>query len=489
MVPMRVFVSHSHHDSSFCQDLVQALRKAGTDVWYDEDDMSYGELTGTIRRKIHSCSVFIIVLSPNALDSEWVHDEAKWAHDFYKLAKSKKDLTRIIIPVTVAPIDSNVFSDIDRNLDWSFLADFKRTEKSDFQPYDREEAISRVLHALKLPTQVEASPPVVFSLGQPLQSGKVARPVMPNSTKSTVRKQVPGIVAIILIFSLVGVSTFLYFFKTPSLSLVSYNSSTETQTQFPSVTPTPKISTPTKTVTPTIAITPTSPDAQNTSTVVSGIGTPLSTQPPSGAHQLSFTTLSRSLTVSATGQGTTPATFASGKLQIINSSTDSTKFINWPSGTVLYSSINSNTLPGVVLDQSANVPAPPATSTMIIQAHAQMAGSQGNMAANAFLLHCHAEDTNRGYCYGAKNITDFTGGAEAQSYTFVQQSDIDVTAKSLETPAPDPQQGFRSKLAANEHLIGKPSCSPQVSSVPAVNSKASTVTVTVVFTCTEQAQS
>jgi predicted esterase len=33
---MRIFVSHSHKDHEFCRALVNALREAGADVWYDE---------------------------------------------------------------------------------------------------------------------------------------------------------------------------------------------------------------------------------------------------------------------------------------------------------------------------------------------------------------------------------------------------------------------------------------------------------------------
>ncbi len=39
---LRVFVSHSHQDNAFCQQIVQALRDAGADVWYDEHNLRLG---------------------------------------------------------------------------------------------------------------------------------------------------------------------------------------------------------------------------------------------------------------------------------------------------------------------------------------------------------------------------------------------------------------------------------------------------------------
>jgi predicted esterase len=37
---MKIFVSHSHKDQIACQALVDALRSAGADEWYDERNTS-----------------------------------------------------------------------------------------------------------------------------------------------------------------------------------------------------------------------------------------------------------------------------------------------------------------------------------------------------------------------------------------------------------------------------------------------------------------
>ena len=70
--PMRIFISHSHQDTAFCQALVRALRDAGADVWYDEHNLGSGELMSVIQRELGIRPIFIVILSKHALASKWV---------------------------------------------------------------------------------------------------------------------------------------------------------------------------------------------------------------------------------------------------------------------------------------------------------------------------------------------------------------------------------------------------------------------------------
>ncbi|HEU5344085.1 MAG TPA: toll/interleukin-1 receptor domain-containing protein [Ktedonobacterales bacterium] len=146
MAQMQVFVSHSHKDDAFCQALVKGLRDAGADVWYDEHNMGSGRLGPTIERELRRRPVFIVVLSPAALGSEWVEDETRWAYGLYR-----KDRSRIMQPVTARPLTEN---DI-----WLFLQDFKRIEAPGLQPFPTGEAVRRLLHTLVLTPQGEAPAP------------------------------------------------------------------------------------------------------------------------------------------------------------------------------------------------------------------------------------------------------------------------------------------------------------------------------------------
>lgn len=139
---MRIFLSHSHEDDAVCHDLVAALRAASADVWYDEQDLTSGQLLDVIQRELEQRPVFLVMLSKAAFASSWVRRETKWA---YELAD--RDPTRIMLPVTVAPIERTDFSG---EQGWLFLTDFKRIEASGYQPYAPPELIARTLGALLL---------------------------------------------------------------------------------------------------------------------------------------------------------------------------------------------------------------------------------------------------------------------------------------------------------------------------------------------------
>ena len=77
---LSIFVSHSSKDDDFGLRLVQDLRKAfGSPdaVWYDSEGGLYGgdSWWSRIVSVLGTCDVFIIVLSPNSMNSKWVMRE------------------------------------------------------------------------------------------------------------------------------------------------------------------------------------------------------------------------------------------------------------------------------------------------------------------------------------------------------------------------------------------------------------------------------
>jgi tetratricopeptide (TPR) repeat protein len=142
MATVSIFVSHSHEDEAFCHALVDALRGAGADVWYDEHNLGAGHLVDVIQNELQRRSIFVVILSKAAFASRWVRRETTWAH---KLANH--DPTRIILPITAAPIEHTNFSG---DTGWLFLVDIKRIEAPDYQPYPLAEAIGHTLHTLAL---------------------------------------------------------------------------------------------------------------------------------------------------------------------------------------------------------------------------------------------------------------------------------------------------------------------------------------------------
>jgi tetratricopeptide (TPR) repeat protein len=163
-----IFVSHSHHDNAFCQEIVQALRDAGADVWYDEQNLDAGLIMDEVQREIGRRPIFIVILSKAAFAAKWVRRETKWAYEM-----ADRDPTRLIIPITASPIARE---DFDPAAGWLFMSDYKRIEAPNYQPYSTAEAVHRLLHVLALTPKGATPEPVApqpgESVGDMLARGK-----------------------------------------------------------------------------------------------------------------------------------------------------------------------------------------------------------------------------------------------------------------------------------------------------------------------------
>ncbi|HEU5345905.1 MAG TPA: tetratricopeptide repeat protein [Ktedonobacterales bacterium] len=146
-----IFVSHSHKDDAYCQAFVAALRAAGLDVWYDEHNATAGHLRELIERELRLRPIFVVVLTPAALASEWVTDECDWAYNLYRRDRAN----RVILPVLAETVNED---DI-----WLYMQQFKRIEQAGLQPWPAAEAARRVALALDPNAQIATTattPPV-----------------------------------------------------------------------------------------------------------------------------------------------------------------------------------------------------------------------------------------------------------------------------------------------------------------------------------------
>jgi hypothetical protein len=181
--------------------------------------------------------------------------------------------------------------------------------------------------------------------------------------------------------------------------------------------------------------------------------------------------------VSATGQGQTAGANARGTLAFC---TDLVGGVTGSPGDTLPNNQGSANV-SIVLDASIFIPAsPPGQCTLIVFApgHVAQVGTVGNIAAGTW-----------GWCSSgcgviATNSSDFTGGVDPQSYTFVRQSDINNEVAALEANPPDPQQALQPQLGESEQFIGTPTCSPNVGANHRAGDVANSVTVTVSYVCT-----
>ena len=90
----KVFISYSRKDIGFARKLAGDLERAGYDVWWDITDLHGGDdWVRTLPAAIEAARFFIILLTPHAVESEWVRKEYTQA----------LNLRKKIIPIMLVP--------------------------------------------------------------------------------------------------------------------------------------------------------------------------------------------------------------------------------------------------------------------------------------------------------------------------------------------------------------------------------------------------
>jgi hypothetical protein len=85
-----IFISHSHIDNAWCETLTLALRDQGYDTWIDlREPRGEMQWLDEIQNELQSRDIIVVILTPDAWKSDWVHQEMN-------LAMTKK---KILIPV------------------------------------------------------------------------------------------------------------------------------------------------------------------------------------------------------------------------------------------------------------------------------------------------------------------------------------------------------------------------------------------------------
>jgi hypothetical protein len=226
----------------------------------------------------------------------------------------------------------------------------------------------------------------------------------------------------------------------------------------------------------TVTITPASKALKHTYTLAAVIGTPDPTQSQVKARLLYAASATQQETVNASGIARISAVQAVGTLNFYNSSPTPQTI---PKGTVFVGASGVQ----VVNDDTVTVPAgaPPAEGTATSTAHAVTGGTPGNIPAF---------DLSHVSCCGdpgiiVQNESAFTGGRDAQTYSYVQQSDIDTAANALATRlTANTQATLMQQVKQGEQLVQPPQCTPNVTTDQSAGDHSSTVTVGTTVVCT-----
>ncbi len=133
-----VFVSHSHKDDIFTSRLVADLRAAGADVWVDNAEINYDDFIKKINDGLRGRQWLILVLTPNALASQWVETEVNAA-----LHQAKLGQMRGVIPLLAQSCDER-----DIPPTWATLHRYDATSSERYQA-----ELARLLRTLGLSMQ------------------------------------------------------------------------------------------------------------------------------------------------------------------------------------------------------------------------------------------------------------------------------------------------------------------------------------------------
>ena len=93
-----IFVSYARADSEAVDAIVGRLKRDGFDLWIDRESINVGEQWGKeIVEAIDKAYAFLLMLSPSAVASKYVHDEV------YVAYKGPRDL--LYVPVLLKPVE------------------------------------------------------------------------------------------------------------------------------------------------------------------------------------------------------------------------------------------------------------------------------------------------------------------------------------------------------------------------------------------------
>jgi Mg-chelatase subunit ChlD len=143
----RTFISYPRKNAEFALRLARELKSAGFDIWFDQLDIPAGaRWDDEVQKALADCGIFMVILTPEAIESENVKDEIGYAIDSRKR----------ILPVLLKPCN------IPYRLRRFHYVDFTMLDY-DLGVETAEKLLTGLIHETTLPRRSSISPPEVVS--------------------------------------------------------------------------------------------------------------------------------------------------------------------------------------------------------------------------------------------------------------------------------------------------------------------------------------
>jgi hypothetical protein len=90
------FISYSHTDSKFVDEVCRRLKEQGVPVWLDRHDMVAGRLQKQVSRAIRLNDIVVLVLSESSIQGDWIENELEMAR-----RKENEENRDVLCPVAL----------------------------------------------------------------------------------------------------------------------------------------------------------------------------------------------------------------------------------------------------------------------------------------------------------------------------------------------------------------------------------------------------
>lgn len=161
---LKVFLCHSSIDKTFVRKLAHDLTSLGVDAWFDEWELSPGDsLFDKIGDAIDRSAYFCVVLSPDAVSSNWCKTELREALASEMAGESK------VIPLLYREVKTPAFLKGRVHIDFS---------KSYFEALARLAGLALAVDKKRLASAAAARPPRSMSAVRKLMTQSLDRHVL-----------------------------------------------------------------------------------------------------------------------------------------------------------------------------------------------------------------------------------------------------------------------------------------------------------------------